>query len=568
MIITCEQCLARFRLADDKIKPGGTRVRCSKCQNIFTVVPPLDTAPEESVTEAGETGTPPALDQQATVAPLRDTATTPDESHGPVEFDFGFGEPDSLHPAASDDAPEPPSLPATEAMPSPPDSFDSTYEFRFTAPSPAVLPDTAPDDRVGTIVAAASSEAVAGFATSAAADDDSPTSDFAEGTDEDEDQFVFSEAVEPEEPSEPVDSFDFGLAVDAGTGAAVEEFTFVGTDDDRVDAGFAGGTDEDTDQFVFVEEPETAEATEAPTLDQTVSEEPSPFDISSVFGEEEELAWDQPTETEAFKFDFDEPDFGAASNTQGTSRSEEGGLGFGEINFGEQAPEFTPAPAPTPAASPVTLPPTPPAPATPTAPRQSVRKPQAEESTPLPTPPRKGPLTRLLLLLLIMLLLLCGAAGYFYFAAEGQQFAEQLMLKLKGEEEAPVVEQRIGLSIADSSYIDNREVGQLLVIQGATTNNFGAVRSAITVKGVLVNADGKVLQQQTVFGGNYLSEEKLREIPYAQIEEAMNNQFGDSLTNMNVKPGATIRFTIVFRNPPQDLAGINVEVVDSKPGGL
>jgi hypothetical protein len=167
-----------------------------------------------------------------------------------------------------------------------------------------------------------------------------------------------------------------------------------------------------------------------------------------------------------------------------------------------------------------------------------------------------------------LLLLLCGAGGYFYFASEGQQFAEQLMLKLKGEEAAPVVEQRIGLSIADSSYVYNREVGQLLVIQGATTNNFGAVRSAITVKGVLLNADGKVLQQQTVFAGNYLSEEKLREIPYAQIEEAMNNQFGDSLTNMNVKPKATIRFTIVFRNPPQDLAGINVEVVDSKPGGL
>jgi predicted Zn finger-like uncharacterized protein len=568
MIITCEQCLARFRLADDKLKPGGTRVRCSKCQNIFTVMPPLATAPAELASAAGETAAPPPPDQPEAAAPLRETAASPDASHGPVEFDFGFGEPDTPHPAASDEAPESPSLPAAEAMPSPPDSADSSNEFRFTPPLPEVLPDTAPEDWTGTIVATSTSEAVAGFATSAAADDDSPISDFAEGTDEDEDQFVFSAETEAEEPSEPVDSFGFGLAVDARTGAATEEFNFVGVDDDHVDAGFAGGTDEDTDQFVFAEEPETVEATEAPTLDQTVSEEPSPFDISSVFGEEEELAWDQPTEAEAFKFDFDEPDFAAASNTQGPSRSEEGGLGFGEINFGEQAPEFTPAPAPTPAASPVTLPPAPTAPPTPTAPRPSVRPAHAEEPVPPPASPRKGPLTRLLLLLALLLLLLCGAAGYFYFAAEGQQFAEQLMLKLKGEEAAPVLEQRIGLSIADSSYVDNREVGQLLVIQGATTNNFGAVRSAITVKGVLLNADGKVLQQQTVFGGNYLSEEKLRESPYAQIEEAMNNQFGDSLTNMNVKPGATIRFTIVFRNPPHDLAGINVEVVDSKPGGL
>jgi uncharacterized repeat protein (TIGR01451 family) len=130
------------------------------------------------------------------------------------------------------------------------------------------------------------------------------------------------------------------------------------------------------------------------------------------------------------------------------------------------------------------------------------------------------------------------------------------------------VEQRIGLTISGSSYVDNREVGQLLVIQGTATNNFSGVRSAITVKGVLVDADGKVLQQQTVFCGNYLSEEKLRTMRYSQIEEAMNNQFGDSLANMNVKPGSAIRFTVVFRNLPQNLANINVEVVDSKPGGL
>jgi uncharacterized repeat protein (TIGR01451 family) len=35
---------------------------------------------------------------------------------------------------------------------------------------------------------------------------------------------------------------------------------------------------------------------------------------------------------------------------------------------------------------------------------------------------------------------------------------------------------------------------------------------------------------------------------------------------MNVAAGATIPFTIVFRNLPADIANINVEVVDSKPG--
>ena len=30
MVIQCTQCQTRFKLADEKIKPQGTKVRCSK----------------------------------------------------------------------------------------------------------------------------------------------------------------------------------------------------------------------------------------------------------------------------------------------------------------------------------------------------------------------------------------------------------------------------------------------------------------------------------------------------------------------------------------------------------
>jgi|GEM_PF-2433189 len=39
MIIKCEKCQTSFRLPDEKIKPEGTKVRCSRCKNIFTVFP-------------------------------------------------------------------------------------------------------------------------------------------------------------------------------------------------------------------------------------------------------------------------------------------------------------------------------------------------------------------------------------------------------------------------------------------------------------------------------------------------------------------------------------------------
>lgn len=49
MVIQCPHCQARFKLPQNKMKPGGTKVRCTKCKIIFMVTPPQDGAlPEES----------------------------------------------------------------------------------------------------------------------------------------------------------------------------------------------------------------------------------------------------------------------------------------------------------------------------------------------------------------------------------------------------------------------------------------------------------------------------------------------------------------------------------------
>ena len=49
MIVQCEACQTRFRLADEKVKPGGTKVRCSRCKEVFTVTLPKPDPVEEAV---------------------------------------------------------------------------------------------------------------------------------------------------------------------------------------------------------------------------------------------------------------------------------------------------------------------------------------------------------------------------------------------------------------------------------------------------------------------------------------------------------------------------------------
>jgi predicted Zn finger-like uncharacterized protein len=46
MIITCDSCLTKFNLDDSKIPAKGTKVRCSRCQHVFFIVPPQEAKEE------------------------------------------------------------------------------------------------------------------------------------------------------------------------------------------------------------------------------------------------------------------------------------------------------------------------------------------------------------------------------------------------------------------------------------------------------------------------------------------------------------------------------------------
>lgn len=48
MILTCEKCDTSFSFDESLIKPTGSKVRCSKCRNVFVVHPPAPTAKADS----------------------------------------------------------------------------------------------------------------------------------------------------------------------------------------------------------------------------------------------------------------------------------------------------------------------------------------------------------------------------------------------------------------------------------------------------------------------------------------------------------------------------------------
>lgn len=575
MIITCEQCQARFRLADEKLKAGGTKVRCSKCKHVFVVLPP-ETLPAEETVDFDSLNMERVADEEPAPAPPE-----PAESPEP---------PTSVAAFPAEPLPEPPIVSRPESPTSaggsgldldfsgleqsmgPGGADELAEEFSF-ADTTGPAEEPVPADMAGTagqpeISGAGEFSDEFDFNTPFAETEEPTTVD---ATAAEPSGFVFDEESTESATAVAVDDAA-AFNLESGESAVIgEEFSFEPGQAASPESGFSFEAEAEDNAFTFGDESAGAEKSAGLGFDTQVSSEQSPLEAEPAFGEETAMSWSQPDKTEGPSFDFDEPSFDTQAEEKPLKRSDEAGLSFGEIDFSDEQSEETPSFGDEPDFSQASMsrpaetatPPPPPPP-----PRSTANRPRSEEPLPVSTLPSKNPMSRVLLILVLLLLILCGAGGYFYFMGNGQQVIDNLLLKVKGEQPAALVEQRIGLNIEGSSYVDNRDAGQLLVIQGSSTNNFSGGRSSIMVKGLILDAGGKVLQQQTVFCGNYLSEEKLRTMKYAQIEEAMNNEFGDSLANMNVKPGATIRFTIVFRNVPKEMANINVEVVDSKAGGM
>lgn len=69
--------------------------------------------------------------------------------------------------------------------------------------------------------------------------------------------------------------------------------------------------------------------------------------------------------------------------------------------------------------------------------------------------------------------------------------------------------------------------------------------------------------QKVAYCGNSLSDEQIASLPMAKIEAAMNNQFGDSLSNLGVQPGNRIPFVIVLARIPGEATDFTVEVTGS-----
>ena len=160
---------------------------------------------------------------------------------------------------------------------------------------------------------------------------------------------------------------------------------------------------------------------------------------------------------------------------------------------------------------------------------------------------------------ILLIIALAGSGVYFFggtkaFSKVGLGFLVEWYGD-KGAEEGS-----IALKGVTASYTVNSTAGELFVVRGEAVNNYKKPRASIQVKVTLLGPGGANLVTKSAYCGNSLSNEQLSTLPLAKIEEIMNNQFGDSLANLGLKPGGTIPFVVVVSPLPKDASDYSVVV--------
>ena len=155
MVVQCEQCQTKYRIADEKVKGKGVKVRCAKCDNVFTVTPPAEESPAP-LPEAGPPAPPPSTPEPPVSAPAEPEIPAPETTASDFEIDAVPPGTDETGPGLSDEAAS--ELPVSDPfegaaslppLPSPDSSLDQTAPEAASPGSP--LPESGslePDPQV------------------------------------------------------------------------------------------------------------------------------------------------------------------------------------------------------------------------------------------------------------------------------------------------------------------------------------------------------------------------------------------------------------------------------------
>ena len=529
MIITCKECNANFKLDESLLKPTGSKVRCSKCNEIFVAYPPkiseeieapiemeLDVE-DQKVTEDVK------VDQKETTDPdeldFSDMDKLIDDEEAPASDDILDEDTEDLDLDLDLDI-EPETKRAKEDLEAKVDQKE-VDELDLSDLENLLDKEEATSD-------VTADETVEDLDLKILPETDAPMKKMppsAEPEDLDElDLSDLEEILDLDEPMTEEESVpdDIELELDMETEPELEKVQEGGEVEDLEDVDLS-----EIEKMLEVEE-ETEEEPQEKELELEMDMEETPADIrlSEDSSQVEVYELDEAEDT------ADEPEAGEAAVTEGREPEFEVGESEEEEQIEDEVVD---------------------------------EELLAEEMTPA----KKRRVSKPLVVLLILVLLAGGSYGT-YVLLDFMNIEIPFISKIpfisdyfKPKVSDPAGSLKIDTLDVNSKFLLNVKEGKLFVITGRVKNGYSDVRRFISINGKLYKK-GKILAQtEKVFCGNVLSDIEISNMELEAIKKRLSNRVGDNKSNMEIKPGGELPFMIIFSNLPEDLEEFSIEVAGS-----
>ena len=499
MIITCNKCSTSFNLDDSLVKEDGSKVRCSVCKNIFTAYPlPLESAQEP--------------EESLTLKSDIDDGDTLEESSDfeLEDNDFSFEEDSDLATESSDLEMDETDLEVDDDF-----SFeDSELEIDEDGESQELELEESHLEFEDNGIEFGDSEEDLDEIEFETIEDDEPANLLSEDSEpslEIDDETDFQTDFEPLEESPKDDAladeneFELEFDVEDNPEEIISDIPYE-------------ETGEKTDEIPLEIEPEPDKEDADLFLEESKLEEEEPPLITP---EEDFSEYDEVLEQET------EPD---------DDSIEEKTIEIEDIQEKEEVPVEKPDPIMD------------------TTPRSRRRKKKPLVGTPV-------------LVILLIFFLVIGAyiasvmTGYKipYISDIQIPFIEQYFKKdvPKASEAKPVPNQKS----VNGRFVTNSTSGTLFVITGRVENPSNIAYSHIEIRGALITKGKKEAKTKNAFCGNIITEEMLKTGNISDINKLLAVKTGNHNSNVNVKPGASVPFMVVFSDLPEKLQNFTVKVI-------
>lgn len=595
MIVTCQNCDARFSLNDALVKTTGSKVRCSKCKHVFVIYPDAAPEPEMLSTEAGpesfsapqafhvgeEEGAAPEVKPR--LGDPLDGGAVPGEdldlseiekmlaTDGQDESDeWGSGgRTDSKATKEKSPAVESPAVSAgaldlseIEKIFDMEDDLDDADRMRESEPEDllfdmeeSAIQTKEPSKELGDFDIADIEKMLEEEMVESETDETggllyTPVAPLFSGDSADE---KVEDVEEPFSFSEIEEMMEKEAAVDAD---AEEELTVALDGDDRLETPSTESLDAPDfsmlDELLKEKAPESSDeasleldiAEIAPISSTAVVADDLELNFDGIDMEDREVAGstvstgaDQPVETEDLDLEFNDEQLDEALVATEETAKEPASPVEEEDAEKAEAVETDSAAFVAPDSRPA----------------------EARQS-------RKG------LIFVLVLVLLTGAAvgGYLLFGDTVFEFLNKkgIEIPLLSELKKPAVPDAGNLKITtvdiDSRFVENNAAGRLFVVSGKARNGYADSRSLIRITGKLYVKGKQLVNSETAYCGNVMTVEELSTLSLEEIKTRLENPKGNNDANLNIKPGEERPFMVVFSTLPENLEEFTLEVAGSE----